>query len=261
MPLLAIAASSHWWTFPIIGLVAGTAIGLTGMGGGVILTPILVLVLGVPAKAAVANDLVVSLLVKPLGALTHRRAGTVRHDIVGRLALGSVPAAFAGAYLVNRLFDDSTAALSYLIGGVLLLAAAMMLIRLLTPRERPGTGGPVRPAPTILVGAIGGLLVGMTSVGSGSLMLVLLAWIYPRLSSRELVGTDLAQAVPLVASAALGHLLFGDVRLGIAAPLLLGALPGVWLGSQMSTRMPDGALRPTLLVLVGASGLRLVGVL
>ena len=261
MQLLAFAAATHWWTFPVVGLFAGLAIGLTGMGGGVVLTPILVLLLGVPANAAVSNDLVVSMLVKPIGAATHGRAGTVRGDIVARLAIGSVPAAFLGAFLVNRLFDDRADVLEYLIGGTLLLAAAMMLIRLLTQRDTDGGHSPLRAGPTLAVGVLGGLLVGMTSVGSGSLMLVLLTWIYPRMSGRQLVGTDLAQAIPLVASAALGHLLFGDVRLGIVLPLLVGAVPGVWLGSQASTRMPDSALRPTLLLLVGASGLRLVGVL
>ena len=115
--------------------------------------------------------------------------------------------------------------------------------------------------PTVAIGVVGGLLVGMTSVGSGSLMLVLLSALYPTLASRTLVGTDLAQAIPLVAAAALGHLLFGDIRLSIVAPVLVGAFPGVWLGSRWSVRMPEVALRPTLLVLVGASGLRMVGAL
>ncbi len=247
--------------YPVVGLVAGIAIGLTGMGGGVLLTPILVLVLGVPARAAVANDLVVSLLVKPVGALTHGRAGTVRRDIVWRLAIGSVPAALLGAVVVNTVLRDHGAALEYLIGGTLIVAAAMMIVRMATRREISPGPSTLRPLPTTAVGAIGGLLVGMTSVGSGSLMLVLLTWIYPRLTSRELVGTDLTQAIPLVASAVLGHLLFGDIRLSIVLPLLVGALPGVWLGSRVSTRMPDRALRPALIVLVGASGLRLLGVL
>lgn len=158
-----------------------------------------------------SNDLLISLAVKPVGVFAHGKAGTVRRDIVWRLACGSVPAAFVGALL--------------------------------------------------LIGIVGGLLVGMTSVGSGSLMLVLLSLLYPTLSSRSLVGTDLAQAIPLVASAVAGHLLFGDIRLSIVLPVLLGALPGVWLGSHWSVKMPDHALRPMLMLLVGASGLRLVGVL
>ena len=111
------------------------------------------------------------------------------------------------------------------------------------------------------VGVLGGLLVGITSVGSGSLMLVMLTWLYPRMSGRELVGTDLAQAIPLVAAAVVGHLLFGDVRMSIVLPVVLGAIPGVIVGSRFSSRMPDGVLRPVLAVLVGASGLKLGGLL
>lgn len=251
----------HALTFPLVGVLAGLAIGLTGMGGGVLLTPIMVLFLGVPANVAVSNDLLISLAVKPVGVLAHGKAGTVRRDIVVRLALGSVPSAFIGAVLVNTWFDGESHRLKYLIGGTLLLAAVMMVVRILT-RRRPTDGRPeVRALPTIAIGVVGGLLVGMTSVGSGSLMLVLLTWLYPTLSGKVLVGTDLAQAIPLVASAVVGHLLFGDIRLSIVLPVLVGALPGVWFGSRWSVRMPDHALRPMLMVLVGASGLRLVGVL
>lgn len=249
-------------TYPLVGLIAGLAIGLTGMGGGVLLTPIMVLFLGVPPSVAVSNDLLISLAVKPVGAITHGRAGTVRRDIVWRLAAGSVPAAFLGALLVNTWFAGRDDALKYLIGGTLLVAAAMMVVvRLLSRTTATDDVPPVRALPTVAIGIAGGLLVGMTSVGSGSLMLVLLSTLYPTLASRTLVGTDLAQAIPLVAAAALGHVLFGDIQMSIVLPVLIGAFPGVWLGSRWSVRMPDIALRPTLLVLVGASGLRLVGVL
>ena len=248
-------------TYPLVGLIAGLAIGLTGMGGGVLLTPIMVLFLGVPPSVAVSNDLLISLAVKPVGAFAHGRAGTVRRDIVVRLAAGSVPAAFIGAVLVNTWFDDSPDQLKYLIGGSLLLATAMMLVRMLSRTRQSDDVPSVRALPTVAIGVVGGLLVGMTSVGSGSLMLVLLSLLYPTLASRVLVGTDIAQAIPLVAAATLGHLLFGDIRMSIVLPVLVGAFPGVWLGSRWSVRMPDAALRPTLLILVGASGLRLVGVL
>jgi len=248
-------------TYPLVGLVVGLAIGLTGMGGGVLLTPIMVLYLGVPPSVAVSNDLLISLAVKPVGAVAHGRAGTVRRDLVLRLAIGSIPAAFVGAVLVNTWFTQSPGALKRLIGGALLLAATMMVVQLVRRSKQSDVVPPIRPFPTVLIGAVGGLLVGMTSVGSGSLMLVLLSLLYPTLASRTLVGTDIAQAIPLVAAATLGHLLFGDVRLSIVLPVLLGALPGVWLGSRWSVRMPDAALRPILLVLVGASGLKLVGVI
>lgn len=155
--------------FPLVGLLAGLAIGLTGMGGGVLLTPIMVLFLGVPPNVAVSNDLLISLAVKPVGALTHSRAGTVRSDMVLRLAVGSVPAAFLGALLVNTWFADRADAMKYLIGGTLLVAAAMMIVRLLgRTRSVEEASLPVRTVPTVAIGVVGGLLVGMTSVGSGS---------------------------------------------------------------------------------------------
>lgn len=262
---MLIAAVPHLISYPLVGVLAGLAIGLTGMGGGVLLTPIMVLFLGVPANVAVSNDLLISLAVKPVGVFAHGKAGTVRRDIVWRLACGSVPAAFVGAVLLNTWFDGDPDAVKYLIGAALMVAAVMMIARIVLGRRGsrlPGEANtPARTVPTIAIGVVGGLLVGMTSVGSGSLMLVLLSLLYPRLSSRSLVGTDLAQAIPLVASAVAGHLLFGDIRLSIVAPVLLGAYPGVWLGSRWSVTMPDRALRPILMVLVGASGLRLIGVL
>lgn len=246
--------------FPIVGLVAGLAIGLTGMGGGVLLTPIMVLLMGVPANAAVTNDLIISLVIKPIGAATHHKAGNVRRDIVKWLVIGSVPSAFAGAVVMNLVLDDDSA-LRTLIGVTLLVAVAMMIVRMLRKPDGIVDEPPVRPVLTLLVGITGGVLVGLTSVGSGSLMLVLLTWVYPHLSGRALVGTDLAQAIPLVGAAALGHLLFGDVRIEILIPVIAGAAPGVWLGSRWSTRMPDKALRPILIVLVGLSALKLLGIL
>ena len=221
--------------YPLVGLLAGLAIGLTGMGGGVLLTPIMVLLLGVPAHTAIGNDLVISLLVKPVGAFNHGRAGTVRRDIVIRLAIGSVPAAFLGAATANRLFAGQDHALEIVLGGTLLISAVMMIVRMTFRREAPtGDAAPStrRSAATIAVGVGGGFLVGLTSVGSGSLMLVLLMWLYPKLSSKELVGTDLVQAVPLVAAAAAGHLLLGDIRFSVVAPVLIGAFAGVWPGSR-----------------------------
>ena len=261
-----LAAIDHLVTYPAVGVVAGLMIGLTGMGGGVLLTPIMVLVLGVPANVAVSNDLLISLVVKPFGSFAHHRAGTVRRDVVRRLVTGSVPAAFAGAVIVNTVLDGDAHTVKVLIGVTLSLAAAAMIARMIVHRGASGTKGeqlvsPRLAAATMGVGVLGGLLVGITSVGSGSLMLLMLTWLYPRMSGRELVGTDLAQAIPLVAAAVVGHLLFGDVRMSIVLPVVLGAIPGVIVGSRFSSRMPDGVLRPVLAVLVGASGLKLVGLL
>ncbi|HWC37863.1 MAG TPA: sulfite exporter TauE/SafE family protein, partial [Acidimicrobiales bacterium] len=118
----------------------------------------------------------------------------------------------------------------------------------------------VRPLPTLAIGVLGGLIVGMTSVGSGSLMIVLLLVLYPGLAMATLVGTDLVQAIPLVASAALGHLIFGDVKLGLTTSLILGSLPGVYFGARFSSRAPDRVIRPILAVVLFLTGLKLVGV-
>jgi uncharacterized membrane protein YfcA len=151
------------------------------------------------------------------------------------------------------------------LGYALLLAAAGMAVKAVhglragETADLDATQVPVRRAVTVAVGAIGGLVVGLTSVGSGSVVIVLLLALYPRLRPSDLVGTDLAQAVPLVAAASLGHLLFGDFRLGLTTSLLAGALPGVYVGARLSARRTSRALRPALALVVTASGLRLVG--
>lgn len=248
------------------GLLAGLVIGLTGMGGGALLTPLLVLVFHVPALAAVSSDLVVSLIIKPVGAAVHARRGTVRTDIVKWLALGSIPMAFLGAVLLEALGARKTnRSLEVFLGVALVTAACALIAKAWMSRERGDRplitlSSPVRPIPTVLIGVAGGLIVGLTSVGSGSLMLVLMMWAYPRLKTAELVGTDLAQAIPLVASAALGHLLFGEVRFALVGALLIGALPGVYLGGLVSSRAPDRIVRPALATVLVASGLKLLHV-
>ena len=247
------------------GLCVGVLVGMTGMGGGALLTPLLVLGLGLPARVAVSSDLVVSLFMKPVGALTHSRKGSVRRDIVGWLAAGSVPAAFAGSVAINRFVGkNSETMVEPIIGAVLFLAAALMVVRIFRTARRTVDGftaPALRIAPTIAIGAAGGFLVGLTSVGSGSLMLVLLSWCYPKLAGSTLVGTDLMQAVPLVASAALGHVIFGDARISLIVPVLFGALPGAWMGARLAHRVPELVLRPILALVLGASGLRLAGLI
>jgi uncharacterized membrane protein YfcA len=148
------------------------------------------------------------------------------------------------------------------LGGALILAAGAIVTKGVLGRrreERPDAvvHPPLRRGITIAIGAVGGLLVGMTSVGSGSLIVVMLLFAYPALKSSELVGTDLIQAIPLVASATLGHLLFGDVRLGLTVSLLIGAVPGVYAGARLSAHAPDKAVRPALFAVLLASGLKL----
>jgi Predicted permeases len=255
------------WLLVLGGLGVGTVVGLTGMGGGALMTPMLVIFFGVDPVTAVSSDLVVSLVMKPFGAGVHAREGTVNYQLVKWLCLGSVPSAFAGVLLLNALGgDDVSQLVKRYLGYALLLAATSMVIRHEINRRR-GThlaadGAQhalvVRPLPTFLIGVVGGLIVGMTSVGSGSLIIVLLLLLYPSLAAGQLVGTDLVQAVPLVGAAALGHLLFGDVAFGLAGSLMLGAIPGVLIGARISSRAPDHIIRPILVVVLLASGAKLL---
>jgi hypothetical protein len=257
----------------LAGFLVGAVVGMTGMGGGALMTPILVLVFGIQPLAAVSSDLVASMVMRPIGGIVHLRRGTVRKDLVKWLALGSVPAAFAGVFVLRALGDSEAMQnrLKVILGGVLVLAAITIVIKAyLQARDRwrrhlegpshvPHTPLRVRPIPTLLVGALGGLVVGMTSVGSGSLIIVSLMLMYPAITASELVGTDLVQGVPLVAAAALAHIFFGDFQLSLTASLILGSVPGVYLGARFSSRAPDGLIRPALVFVLLASGLKLVG--
>lgn len=255
------------------GLFVGTIVGLTGMGGGALMTPMLVFFFGVDPLTAISSDIVVSLLMKPVGAAVHFRHGTVHKELVLWLCLGSVPLAFAGAWLISLVPDSAgvDVILKRALGIALLVSTGGLAVRATmqmwrnrlplgegpAPATRPSLA--VRRVPTVMLGAAAGLLVGLTSVGAGSIVVVTLLFLYPRLKASALVGTDLAQAIPLVGAAALGHLLFGSVSLVVAASLLLGAIPGAWIGAQVSSRAPGGIIRRVLAVLLLASGLRLLG--
>jgi hypothetical protein len=244
----------------------GIVVGLTGMGGGALMTPILVLVFGIPPLAAVSSDLAATAVMKPFGGWVHARRGTVHWPLVRWLCVGSVPAAFAGV-LLARLLGQRTEVqqiIQYALGGALVLAAAGMVIKAYAGRRRPAASAPagpvvVRRLPTALLGAAGGLLVGLTSVGSGSLIIVVLLVLYPKLRANDLVGTDLVQAIPLVAAAALGHALFGDLDLNVAGAVLIGSVPGVLLGARLSARAPAAAVRTGLIAVLLASALKLFG--
>jgi hypothetical protein len=253
-------------TLALAGLGVGIVVGLTGMGGGALMTPLLVLVFGVPPVAAVSSDLAASAVMKPFGGWVHARRGTVNWHLVGWLCAGSVPSAFLGVLLLRLLGDDETVqhTIKIALGAALLLAAGGMLVKAWVTRHQRD-GGPaapitVRPIPTLLVGVGGGVIVGLTSVGSGSLIIVALLALYPKLRANDLVGTDLVQAIPLVISAAVGHALFGDLHLDIAGAVLLGSIPGVLLGARISSRAPGGIIRTALVIVLLASSLKLLDV-
>jgi uncharacterized protein len=248
----------------LAGLGVGVVVGLTGMGGGALMTPILVLLFGVPPVAAVSSDLAASAVMKPFGGFVHARRGTVNWRLVGWLCAGSVPSAFCGVLLL-RLIGPGPGVqhvIQYALGAALLLAASGLVLKAYVARRRGGeTSAPirVRPLPTVLLGAAGGLIVGLTSVGSGSLIIVVLLVLYPTLRANDLVGTDLVQAIPLVGAAALGHALFGDLHLDIAAAVLVGSVPGVLIGARLSSRAPGVVIRAALVVVLLASALKLFG--
>lgn len=240
------------------------------------MTPVLVLFFGVQPLTAVSSDLVASAVMKPVGSMVHLRRGTVHLGLVKWLCVGSVPAAFAGVLVARALGggEQVQAFIRTALAAALLLAAAGLLIRAYVrlvehARVRDGRAAPlpqrrprleVRPLPVVLVGVLGGTVVGITSVGSGSLIIIALMALYPRLTASELVGTDLVQAVPLVASAALGHVLFGDFQMALTTSLLAGSIPGVWLGAHLSARAPGGLVRRALGFVLLATALKLLDV-
>lgn len=258
------------WELAFAGALVGLSVGLTGMGGGALMTPILVLFFGVDPTSAIGSDLLASVTMKPVGAAVHQRAGTVRWEIVRWIVPAAVPTAFVGAFLLHLL--GSGAELQHrvklAIGAALLSAVVGMIARTVMNQRRRnqnravGSDGPLRiyPLRTVMIGLIGGLIVGMTSVGSGSLIIVLLMLTYPQLKANDLVGTDLVQAVPLVGAAALGHFLAGDVQLGLTGSLLVGAIPAIYLGAKLSTSVPGNLLKWILAMLLLGSGLQLWGV-
>jgi uncharacterized protein len=262
-PLLAIASFG-------IGIV----VGLTGMGGGALMTPVLVLFFGIQPLAAVSSDLVASAVMKPVGSFVHLRRGTVHLGLVKWLCIGSIPGAFSGVLIARAMGKGQEVQdiIRTSLGVALLLAAIGLIIRaylrlLERARRRDGRADPLpygppsvvlRPMPTVIVGLIGGIVVGLTSVGSGSLIIIALMALYPSLKANELVGTDLVQAVPLVASAALGHILFGDFHMEITTSLLVGCIPGVWIGAHLSARAPGGLVRRALAFVLLASALKLL---
>ncbi len=246
-------------------LLIGTVVGMTGMGGGALMTPALIF-LRVDPTVAIANDLVAAALYKSVGAGVHWRQGSPNLRLAMWLGLGSVPFAFAGAFVVAAVGtnDQQQAFVKYAIGVALLIAAATYVLRLfLTLRDKQrgsqhSEDPRIRPLPTVAVGAVGGLLVGLTSVGSGSVIMVTLLLLYPGLQAVRLVGTDLLQAVPLVLAAAVSHVLVTGVDWSVLLPLVVGATPGILLGSKVANRVPQTVLRRGIVFLLFITGLNLL---
>jgi uncharacterized membrane protein YfcA len=247
--------------------IIGLLVGMTGAGGGALMTPMLILLFNVTPLKAISSDLVAAVVMRPLGAMVHFRKGTVNMKLVGFMSIGSVPMAFVGAYILHRLGDSSSAQTNVerILGIALLAGAAAMVLRFVLDQrggnQRQGVVSDivVHPLRTVLIGMIGGVVVGMTSVGSGSLMIVLLLFLYPVLGANQLVGTDLSQALPLTLAAALGALAFGHVEFAVTTSLVIGSVPAVLVGSLLSSRAPDRYIRPAITFVILASGLKYVG--
>ncbi|MBE7324807.1 sulfite exporter TauE/SafE family protein [Nocardioides sp. Y6] len=259
------------WSFfsvMIAGFVVGVVVGLTGMGGGALMTPALIF-LGVGDTATVVTaDLTAAAVYKTGGAIVHKREGSPNMQLAKWLILGSVPTALLGPYLVD-FFTDSPEQLDKVlklaIGFALLLAAATYAARLYINllRVRRGThveddDPTIRPLPTLLVGMAGGLLVGVTSVGSGSVIMISLLMLYPGLSAVKLVGTDLVQAVPLVMAAAIANIAIHGIDWGILIPLVLGSVPGTIWGSKLAPKVRQSFIRRAIVVVLTMSGVALL---
>jgi uncharacterized membrane protein YfcA len=248
--------------------VVGLLVGLTGAGGGALMTPMLILLFAVKPSTAISSDLVAAVVMRPVGAAVHLRNRTVNLRLVAWMSAGSVPAAFAGTYLLHEMGHTTNAEhnVQIALGAALLLGAGAMFLRAFLDRrsgqQRRAAARDIvaRPLPTLLIGVVGGLVVGITSVGAGSLMIVLLLFLYPALGANQLVGTDLTQAIPLTAAAALGALAFGHVALPVTGSIIVGSVPAVLVGSLLSSRVPDRYLRPAITFVILASGLKYVGV-
>ena len=250
------------------GFFVGIVVGLTGMGGGALMTPALIF-LGVGgASTVVTADVTAAAIYKTFGAATHAREGQPNWPLAKWLIIGSVPMALLGPWLVHHLAGDPDTiekVLKESIGFALLFAASTYAFRLYVNLRRVrrglGEGNPnprIRPIPTLLVGALGGLLVGITSVGSGSVIMVALLMLYPGLSPLKLVGTDLVQAVPLVLAAAISNITIYGLEWNILIPLVLGSVPGTVLGSKIAPKVPQSFIRRGLVIVLVMSGVALL---
>ena len=252
----------------IVAFGVGIVVGLTGMGGGALMTPALIF-LGVNPATAVANDLVAASVNKSVGAAVHWRRGSPNMRLVGFLLIGSLPTALAGGFIVKSVGDEAakTEFLTTAIGWALLLAAGSYALRMYL-QLRYVTGGNVvrtddpdiNAVATIMVGALGGLLVGITSVGSGSLIMVSLLLLYPTLHALRLVGTDLVQAVPLVLAAAVGHVVTEGVTWAVLVPLIIGGTPGTFVGAKLAGWVSQSVIRRGIVIVLTLTGLKMLGV-
>jgi uncharacterized membrane protein YfcA len=251
------------WAFTLSGFGVGALIGLTGVGGGSLMTPILIFLFHISPIIAVGTDLLFASVTKVGGILAHSRHGHIHWNIVGLLAAGSLPTALISVNILEHFHQQGIRVDTLITGGLgvaLILTALALLfkksmhkfgekIKKIIPRWRQ-----LHSPATVCAGIVLGILVPITSIGAGALGAAMLLFLYPRLPTKHIVGTDLAHAVPLTLVAGLGHVHMGTVDFALLGSLLIGSLPGIYIGSHMSTRVPESIMRPILasmLVLIG----------
>lgn len=254
--------------YSLAGGLVGFLIGLTGVGGGALMTPLLILLFGLSPAVAVGTDLWFAAITKSIGGVMHRKFGSPDWSIIKLLAAGSLPAAVLTLLWLGLIHGGrlDSHILMRLLGAALLLTALIMPMkdRLVRPlvkfrrQVRPRFGKQQRAA-TVVAGALVGVLVCLTSVGAGALVAVTLLFLYPiRLDARSLVGTDIIHAVPLALVAAIGHSWFGNVDLKLLLALLIGSVPGIVAGSLLSSRTDERIVRAALAVMLAVSAVKLL---
>jgi uncharacterized membrane protein YfcA len=252
--------------YALSGLLVGALIGLTGVGGGSLMTPLLILVFGVQPASAVGTDLLYATITKTAGTAVHQANQSIEWRIVARLGIGSMPATILSILVLRRFGatgPKAEALISITLGIALLLTAAMLLfkgpIMRAAIRRSPDFGQSTSFVCTAAVGFLVGVLVSISSVGAGAIGTGALFFLYPRLAGAKIVGTDIAHAVPLTLLAGLGHAWLGTVHLHILASLLAGSIPGIVAGSFVTRYAPEAVLRLTLALVLAMAGARLLG--
>jgi hypothetical protein len=255
------------WKYTVLGLVTGLLVGMTGMGGGSLMTPLLVFLFGVPPATAIGTDIAHGAAFKTVGAVQHRRLGNVRARLAGWMLVGSIPASLAGVWLnvqlVERYGDDVESVLGQVLGAALLFGAVGLVAKSLVQRD-------LGPEPywrlsnrdrfaAVLIGVLGGFIVGLTSVGSGVFFGLTLLVVFP-LRAHKVVGTDIFHAAMLLYVAGAAHWVAGNVDFAILFWLLLGSIPGVLIGGRLSISIPERRLRFVLAGILGLAGLKLLNV-
>ncbi len=252
------------WIAIVSGFGVGAIVGLTGVGGGSLMTPLLLSVFKLNPAIAIGTDLWFAAVTKTAGSLSHHQAGHVKWRITGLLLAGSIPASLATVALMHftGVTKGWAAALTLTLGIALLLTAVTVAFRQIWARvgvwlERWITDGR-RPWLPVLCGFILGVLVSLSSIGAGAIGATMILLLYPRLKSHQIVGTDIAHAVPLTLVAGIGHATLGHVDWGLLGALLIGSIPGIWIGSQLTRKMPEKLVRALLCVALVSAGLKVI---